>query len=257
MYRIQFLPVVVLALVLGACSRNPLPAGHEATFQRTIHSAGHWEILATETAAQISGMRESVVTAAEANAKINDNEYIRPTVIIPDGATFFVAKPDPTMPFARSFHDMVLTKMVQEGVPVTLSPEGAHVLHYTVQPVSHDRGYHKPLAGSLTALGAGVAAIGAIASTSTSGAAGLALGLADLASSTSGEFPFGDIYSEVVVTLTLIENDSILMRRSNVYYVDAMEIHQYAGSPAMPLTRYSDASSSEPLGERKFWVVSE
>ena len=60
-----------------------------------------------------------------------------------------------------------------------------------------------------------------------------------------------------MVTLTLIENDSILMRRSNVYYVDAMEIHQYAGSPAIPLTRYSDASSSEPLGERKFWVVSE
>ena len=169
MYRIQFLPVVFLALVLGACSRNPLPVGHEATFQRTIHSAGHWEILALETAKQISGMRESVVAAAEANAKTNDNEYIRPRVVIPEGATFFVAKPDPTMPFARSFHGMMLTKLLQEGVPVSLNPEGAHVLHYAVQPVSHDRGYHKPLAGSLTALGAGVAAIGAIAAESAAG----------------------------------------------------------------------------------------
>ena len=257
MYRFRILPAVVLALVLGACSRNPVPVGHEVTFQRTIHSAGHWEILALETAKQINGMRERVVAAAEASAIANDNEYIRPLVTLPEGATFFVAKPDPTMPFARSFHDMVLTKLVQEGVPVTLSPEGAHILHYAVQTVSHDRGYHKPLAGSLTALGAGVAAIGAIAAQSSAGAAGAALGLADLASSTSGEFPFGDTYSEVVVTLTLAENDSIRMRRSNVYYVDAMEVHQYAGAPAMPLTRYSDASSSEPLGERKFWVVSE
>lgn len=257
MYRIRFVPVVILALALGACSRMPYPAGHPAAPQKVVHSVGHWNILAAATARQIYGMQKGVVMAAEAQAQANDGGYVPPRVVLPDGATFFVEEPDPTMPFAKAFHDMLITQLVAEGVPVNLHRKDAYVLNYAVQMVSHDRGYHKPLAGSLTALGAGVAAVGAISAYSYPGAAGAALALSDLWSSGAGEFPLGDVYSEIVINISLVKDGVLLARRTNTYYVDAKELHQYAAFPGRPLTRYGLPANSEPVGERNFWMVSE
>lgn len=207
MFRYRTFLIAALALGVSACS--PTPVGHPMTAQTTMHTASHWQALAADTAKRIAGLRDSEVNEAARLAEIAGEPFTEPDFALADNISFYVEPLDPAMPFARAFHELLITNLVQNGANVVLSKEDAYVVHYAVQPVVHDN-------------------------TDT-------LNL--------------DVYSEVMITVSLLDGGKLLMRRSRVYYVDDDEFFQYLATvPPLPITRY-DSVGQVSLSVRPFAVV--
>jgi outer membrane protein OmpA-like peptidoglycan-associated protein len=207
MFKFRSFSVAALALTVLACA--PAPVGDLVTTQTTIHTASHWQVLAADAARQVSGMRESAVAEAARQAEIAKEPFSAPDLVLADDASFYVEPLDPAMPFARAFHDLLITNLVQNGANVALQKEGAYVVHYGVQPV-----YHEDID------------------------------------------PINlDAFSEVMVTVSLLDGGKLLMRRSKVYYVDDDEVFQYlAMVPPLPMTRYG-TGGQDSLAVRPFAMV--
>ncbi len=199
--------MAVLALGVLACS--PAPMGHSMTTQTTMHTAGHWQALAADTAKQITGLRDSAIAEAAKQAEISGESFSEPDLALADNIPFYVEPLDPAMPFARAFHDLLVTNLVQNGAYVVLHKEGAYVVHYAVQPVRHDKTH-----------------------------------TADL-----------NAFSEVMITVSLLDGGQLLMRRSKVYYIDDDEFFQYLATvPPLPITRYG-SGGQVTLAVRQFPVI--
>ncbi len=207
MLQFRSFPVAVLALGVLACA--PAPVGHLMTSQETMHTASHWQALAAGTAKQISDLRDSAVNEAARQAEIAGEPFIEPDFALADNVSFYVEPLDPSMPFARAFHDLLVTNLVQTGADVVLRREDAYVVHYNVQPVHHDNTDTVNL----------------------------------------------DAFSEVMITVSVLDGGKLLMRRSKVYYVDDDEFFQYLATvPPLPITRYGSTDRAS-LAVRPFAVV--
>lgn len=207
MFRFQTFPMAVLALGVLGCS--PTPVGQPMTSQETMHTASHWQALAADTAKRISGLRDSAINESARLAEIAGEPFTEPDFALADNVSFYVEPLDPAMPFARAFHELLMTNLLQNGADVVLHREDAYVVHYAVQPVRHDK-------------------------TDT-------LNL--------------DAFSEVMITVSLLDGGKLLMRRSRVYYVDDDEFFQYLATvPPLPISNY-DSTARVSLPVRPFAVV--
>lgn len=207
MFQFRIFPMAVLALGVLACA--PAPVGHPMTAQTTMHTASHWQALAADTAKRITGLRDSAITEAARVAEITDEPFTEPDFALADNVSFYVEPLDPAMPFARAFHELLITNLVQNGANVVLHKEYAYVVHYAVQPVYHDN--------------------------------------TDIVNL--------DAFSEVMITVSLLDGGRLLMRRSRVYYVDDDEFFQYLATvPPLPISRY-DSVGQVSLPVRPFAVV--
>ena len=207
MFQLRTLPMAVLALGVLACS--PTPVGHPMTAQTTMHTASHWQALAADTAKQITGLRDSAINEAARLAETAGEPFTEPDFALADNVSFYVEPLDPAMPFARAFHELLITYLVQNGADVVLHKEDAYVVHYAVQPVRHDNTDTVNL----------------------------------------------DVFSEVMITVSLLDGGKLLMRRSRVYYVDDDEFFQYLATvPPLPISRY-DSVGRVSMPVRSFAVV--
>ncbi len=207
MLQFKSFPVAVLALGVLACA--PTPVGQLMPTQETMHTASHWQALAADTAKQISGLRDSAVNEAARRAEIAGEPFSEPDLTFAENVSFYVEPLDPSMPFARAFHDLLVTNLVQTGADVVLRREDAYVVHYNVQPVHHDNTDTVNL----------------------------------------------DAFSEVMITVSVLDGGKLLMRRSKVYYVDDDEFFQYLATvPPQPITRYG-STGHVSLAVRPFAVV--
>ena len=207
MFQFRTLPMAALALGVLACS--PTPVGHPMTAQTTMHTASHWQALAADTAKQITGLRDSAINEAAGLAEIAGEPFTEPNFALADSVSFYVEPLDPAMPFARAFHELLITNLVQNGANVVLHKEDAYVVHYAVQPVRHDNTDTVNL----------------------------------------------DAFSEVMITVSLLDGGKLLMRRSQVYYVDDDEFFQYLATvPPLPISRY-DSVGQVSLAVRQFPVI--
>jgi len=207
MFQFRTFPMAVLALGVLACS--PVPVGHLMIAQTTMHTASHWQALAADTAKRITGLRDSEITEAARLAEIAGEPFTEADFALADNVSFYVEPLDPAMPFARAFHELLITNLVQNGANVVLHKEDAYVVHYAVQPVRHDNTDTVNL----------------------------------------------DAFSEVMITVSLLDGGKLLMRRSRVYYVDDDEFFQYLATvPPLPISRY-DSVGRVSLPVRQFAVV--
>jgi outer membrane protein OmpA-like peptidoglycan-associated protein len=207
MFRFRTFPMAVLALGVLACS--PTPVEYPMTTQVIMRTASHWQALAADTAKRIASLRDSTITEAARQAEIAGEPFTEPDFALADNVPFYVEPLDPAMPFARAFHELLITHLVQNGANVALHKEGAYVVHYAVQPVPHDN-------------------------TDT----------ADLGA-----------FSEIMITVSLLDGGRLLMRRSRVYYIDDDEFFQYLATvPPLPISRY-DSVGRVSMPVRPFAMV--
>ncbi|MCZ6606814.1 MAG: OmpA family protein [Alphaproteobacteria bacterium] len=207
MFQFRTFPMAVLVLGVLACA--PAPVGYPITAQSTIYTASHWQTLAADTAKRITGLRDSAINEAARLAEIAGEPFTEADFALADNVSFYVEPLDPAMPFARAFHELLITNLVQNGANVVLHKEDAYVVHYAVQPVRHDNTDTVNL----------------------------------------------DAFSEVMITVSLLDGGKLLMRRSRVYYVDDDEFFQYLATvPPLPISRY-DSVGRVSLPVRQFAVV--
>ncbi|WP_189515137.1 hypothetical protein [Kushneria pakistanensis] len=199
--------VVCLAATLSGClkvntSQAPMATTWESSDQQRMQAAHHWDVLARNEARNIMA-----------------NQRLR-------GRPLYVFSPQPATPFARGFHSLLESQLVQQGALVSTQPEGSVLISPAVQVVRHsDRGFIRRPPGTLTMLAAGVAWAFQPLNHWSEPALALIPGAAAFDAFSGNMTEVGN--TEVIITTRASEFDTLLYSSSNIYYVNAGDSNHY------------------------------
>jgi len=243
MARIPILLSVGAALALSACSvlqppagpsesasiiksGTPTPVGYSLSGQNEMQSVQHWDVLAREV---VKGF---------------PTENKRP---------IYVSPPDASMPFSKAFYGYLTTSLMIQGHNVALDPTGADRVHVSVQRVHHEHMPIKPPPGvtSVLALSAWLIDRSKMILMPAIGGAVIGEGIMAL------PYLRTDAFSEVVISVSLVRGNSIIARSSTGFYVDNLELAQYAPTyPEAPLLVQASSADRAAMPVKTFRVVS-
>lgn len=209
----RYAVLVLLFLLPAGCSRTPQPVGYPATEQRKMQAVHHWDVLAQDVANEI-------------NNELIRHGYLETPVYVrspsdSDGA-------GEASPFAASFRDLLVTRLVQFGVPTLNGPSADGLeIRYSVQVISYRDSpglQEKIWPGMLTLLGSGITVLRHV---STDYLPLLGSMMADVVASTyedTGRY-------EVVISTAIVSGNRYLVHRSDIYYIDDPDFWQYQPPP--------------------------
>lgn len=207
---------IVIASLTGCATGNnsqvPLASTYELTNQQKMQAAHHWDVLAADVASRV---KEHFKTASLSNKAIN-------------------VVPNSNSAFEQGFEDLLITQMVEQGLDIRANNNEHLKLTFHTQVISHnDRGYIRPKPGTHTALAliaTGVWAVVNIASNSTAAQDAL-IGAGVLGTGVAMDAVAGDISAvtnkEVIISVSLMDGDKYLMRKTGIYYINEPDDGQY------------------------------
>jgi len=209
--------LLIPAMFLVSCSRAPEPVDYKYSTQKKMQASYHWQVLATDVANEIN------------NALIL-NDYMGSAVFVREtcGDENTPCDSLETTTFDESFRDLLVTSLVNLGVPTSPTPgKEAITINYKTQTVYHA---HKPLRtlrpGMLTALTAGILVFKNAPSEIIALALAGALDFANAAYVSQSNF-------EVIITTSMIAKNHYLYHSSNIYYINDSDSWHYQ-KPAAP-----------------------
>jgi len=204
--RLAFL--LTLLSALGCASRVPVAVNHSLTTQKKVKAAHHWDVLAEDIAKQT---RLALADPKKTFPK-------KPIYIQPGGSSAF----------DTAFRNFLITRLVNQGVPVTAEPREALAISYDTQLVRHDSGRYTHIPGTLTTLAAGVWVVRDLVAGAAE-AAPATLGLTALADYALGHYAGGATHTELVVTTTILDHANYLFRKSDIYYLEDEDTGLFSG----------------------------
>lgn len=196
----------------------PVPTAYPLTTQQKMQAVQHWDVLARDLARRIQEVLDR---------RVVERQF--PVYVAPSGTT----------PFAKSFHALLITRLVEKNVTVSSSPENALVLSFDINMVRHhpDR-VARSCAGLYKALAPGV-----YVQRHTLGSLDpmVALGNEIMLQAAEHNVDAG-MYTacpprvEVLITTTLLSGDAFLVRDSSIYYINETDWWHYRqhASPQTP-----------------------
>ena len=199
--RLALCGAVTLVFLSGCkTAQVPYTENFPVSTQKVVRATSHWDILADDVAAQ-------TVTA------IGINKII------------FVATPNEQTDFNRAFHNLLITRMVNKGVPVSTEKSSSVEVQYETQVVTHnsERRAYKP--GTITVLAAGLMVAYNVHSWTRPSDSAVALlgaaGAADVFASTDAGNP---TKTELVVTTSATEGGRYILRKTDIYYLEPEDV---------------------------------
>ncbi|MBF0451889.1 MAG: hypothetical protein HQK75_14385 [Candidatus Magnetomorum sp.] len=192
-----------LIFLLQACTQVPYPVTYPFAKQEKMQAAQHWDVLATDVAKQIKVSRDG-----------NNNIKNIPVFV----------KPVDQTPFGKIFHTLITSRLVQEGVPV--SPYENDSLHfsYNARVLQHSKRDIRNPPLLYSAVGLGVTVSRNVNSDDFKYLAFPVGLIADgLRSATAGKTP----NEEVIISLALKHNDTFIVHRSDIYYINKSDGWHY------------------------------
>jgi len=168
-------------------------------------SAEHWNVIAGDVAAQTAGLKD------------------RPEL---KARSLYVSPSGDNSDFSKGFQSMLITRLVNSGLPVATKAAGSVEVKYEAQVVRHLAGQGDYQPGSIAALAGGIFVARQInvsnASLTTKAAQTTALiAGADLLAANIRLHSATN--TEVIITTSVIDNDRYLLRKTDVYYVEDAE----------------------------------
>lgn len=223
------LAVCAALVAFVGCTDRPIEGLRPASSQFKLASVQHWDDLANSTAIQV----------VNATASLKEK-------------TFYVRPRDTASPFHKAFHDLLVTRLLENQQTVALEPAGAIVINYDLQVVRRGDRPLRILPGPFSVL-----AGGAIALIEGGTAAAYGLGaFTGLALDGLGNQP----NTEVVVTTTLTNGSNYVMRKSATYFIRTEDVPEYVSPIPAPVPSTSPAfaagGEAAKLPERSFRVTS-
>jgi len=207
--------LVFLGFFVIGCAQAPVPSSYNLTTQQKMQTAYHWNVLADDTAEQIKIGLTNIGVAQEA---------------------IYVNKAGDS-PFNEAFHNMLLTRLSNKGVNTVVGRKNALLyVHYETQVIYHKATIKTPKYGQLALLTGGIIAVreafdqplsvaGRIA---TVGGVLVALDIMNSASPDSFTlFREKKPNTEIIVTTSVLRDDSYLIRKTDCYYVNFDDSWQY------------------------------
>ncbi|MDR2239542.1 MAG: hypothetical protein LBE33_03800 [Zoogloeaceae bacterium] len=211
------LTTAVVCGSLASCASRyadaPVPTRFANEDQQKLQAARHWQLIADHFAGQLAG---------SLSGKLGDRAVHVPQ---PGGEQYFV----------EGFRELLVTSLVNKGVPVADNPSGALIadVRYNAYRFNPNRVASTYYYGTATALTAGLWAIGGIAAANVASAPGVDFGAKALVGAAGiegfawvanealgkGKYASGPTpRSEILLTVSVSDGGRIISRQSNIYY---------------------------------------
>ncbi|MDR3300875.1 MAG: hypothetical protein LBU43_13010 [Candidatus Accumulibacter sp.] len=225
--------VTTLALVclfLAGCAHKyadvPAPTRFKNSDQQKLQAANHWQLIADNFAGQLATSLGSQL----------------------GGRALYVPQPGGEQAFVGGFRELLITSLVDKGVPVATSASGALVadVRYNIYKFHPGRVAETSYYGEATMLAAGLWALGGVASISggtpgvTAGtklvsAAALFDGFRWLSDEGQDKGRFADPehvpQSEILLTVSVADAGRFVSRYSSIYYTSDADAALYWERP--------------------------
>jgi hypothetical protein len=189
-------------------SEAPLPRLFPMTQQEKIQAVHHWELIAKHTASLI---KETL-----------QNGYprrVKAIYVAPSGIT----------PFEKVFHALLITQLFEEGLSVVNAPGDNLILSFDIELVKHPARVISIDSAFYASLGPGLVVKAGPSASQARKAADrdyLVSKTTHMSSDTENHV-FTLPENEIVLTTSLTQNGSYIVRNSSVYYIDDPEWWQY------------------------------
>lgn len=189
-------------------SQVPVPTAYPLNTQQKMQAIHHWEVLAEDIARKILTILDK---------RVIERQF--PVYVSPSGTT----------PFAKSFHSLLITRLVENNISVSNSIANAMILDFDMEIVRHGERVARTAKGLYRALAPNVyvqreslmPAEGQHAFVNES------MLMAAEMNVDSGFYTFDVPRSEVLITSSLLYNDAYIMRDSSIYYINDAEWWHY------------------------------
>ncbi len=212
--RIYLLSALLLLAFTAACSQVPQATSHPYSVQRTMQAMHHWDVLADDVAAQVR---------------------------VVAGRIFIAPPPKNSSPFQQGFHDLLITRLVNQGVEVPTTPDPqTFTLEYKLQTIRHqaDRGIQRPPPGMLTTLAGGMLVLRNALDHGQASQAWKGAGLAGAVAVDLLWDAFPAIPDhELLITSTITHDGRYIFRRSDLYYINGADAWHYREKSPTPARR--------------------
>jgi hypothetical protein len=212
-----YLVLIILLFFMGCyppisakpvASQAPIPTSYYLSKQQKMKAIYHWELLAENTVAEIKeGLKDKFIE--------NKNSIY----VAPSGIT----------PFEKAFHELLITCLVDKGINVSNSPRDNFVLMFDIQLVAHSQGVIKANTGVYKSLASGffVRKYKPFYSPwKSTFAAESSVKKAEL-NVEAGEYTIELPENEIMITTSLMYNDTYIKRSSAIYYIEDLEWSNY------------------------------
>ena len=195
---LRLLAVLASAVLAGCAGQVPIPENAPHSIQQYARAAHHWQLLATDVAAQLSA-------ALARSPSLRDKPI-------------FIYGPASATPFNRAFSNMLITALVRNGSQVVRTDLNAAEVRYETQVIVHNSPRFAYRPGTLSVLGAGLLVLRGIdyPTHAVLAAAGL-VGVTDYALSKSAGLAS---HTELVVTTSVMDGEKYLSRQTDIYYLE-------------------------------------
>ncbi len=196
---LKLLMIGCAAAVMAGCATSPIPISENfpLTVQPKVRSAGHWNLLSKDVAAQ----------TLETLARMGTNSGLH--VSLPADATAF----------DRAFREFLITELVRSGRTVQQAPGNALEVSYQVQLVRHESPRPNFVPGKFTMITAGLYALYGLRAEHLDVALASGLGLTALADYVASIDSGGPTHTEMILTTTVASGGRYLARKTDVYYL--------------------------------------
>ncbi|HDQ41698.1 MAG TPA: hypothetical protein ENN39_11820 [Desulfonatronum sp.] len=201
--KVEYIPRPTLAQV-------PVPTAYPLATQQKMQAMGHWEVLAEDIARKVHEVLEK---------RVVERQF--PVYVAPSGST----------PFAKSFHTLLITRLVGKNIIVSNTFEDALILSFDLDMIRHadritrtGRGLYKALAPDVYLYLQPHGFIDLDAQSAWENE--LILQAAEM-NVDAGVYTYFLPRVEVMITSTLLYGDTYLMRDSSIYYINDADWWQY------------------------------
>lgn len=202
--------LVLLILFLSSCSRLPLPASYALSEQQKMQAAHHWDVLAYDVANQINNRLIS-------SDNVDKEVFVKATC----GNEATPCGPGQTTQFNEGFRDLLITRLVNFGVPTSNTKRDMDIeINYKVQVIYHAARRFTTGPGVLTALSTAINVFRNAPSGLQLLALGGALDIANAAAPQNGHY-------EVIITTSMVTAQKYLFRTSDIYYINDPDFWHY------------------------------
>lgn len=230
--RMALLPILLL---LSSClGRIPEPVDYEFSEQQKMQAAHHWNVLAKDVANRVNN--ELII-----NDHLEKSVFIRSTC----GDEDLPCTPYETSTFEEAFRDLLITDLVNLGVPVKQQSDDESVtVHYKVQLVYHRSHRVRTVRpGLMTALTTGIMVLRNMPHEISTIAAAAAIDVANQNIVNHSRY-------EVIITTSMIMGDTYFYRGSDIYYINDKDSFHYRSTmpetAAIPLIAPPEPVEPEP-----------
>lgn len=215
MIRNYFLLFTLLTLCTGCGSAVPFATTYSWDTQHKMQAARHWEILADDLAGQV---RKYVL-------KRKDLKQIPIHVASRDGS-----------PFEEIFSGLLISELIDHGLTVSRTPEGALEMEYSATLLEHSDRYYQKIPMKFSVLGTGVIVARNLKNvdawmdrTRTRDLLGIGAAAGVLSDVAMSHSAGGPSHNEVIITTSLSHNDALCLHKSDIYYINDPDADQYIG----------------------------